>query len=121
MTAHMSWHRIAMLMVFAILWSATGCETNKDVDSDESVDVASPMRTMHLAPTSAVIQTSETIDFTVHGGSPPYWWRLSDGAVGTISSHSHTAIYTPLEIGGNIIIVTDRRGNSASAAIHARD
>lgn len=114
-----SWNNISLIMIMATLLGLAGCETNKDVERDEDLDLKTAMATMTISPTSAVIRTSDVVDFSVEGGAPPFWWTLADGDIGKLSIHNHRAVYTPLESGGNIVIATDSRGNSTSATIIA--
>ncbi len=140
--AHISWHKLAIMMVLATLWGATGCETNKDVEKDQDIDLDAPLETMTMTPSSAEvalktmiyrwnatenrwefereIEHRDTVKFTVTGGKPPYWWRINDTDIGTLTTYGHRALYTPKEEGGNILIATDSRGNSASATILSR-
>lgn len=55
--------------------------------------------------------------YTVYGGTPPYTWRVSDSALGTLSPTTGTRVtYTTTRIPGtNIITVTDGNHDTATA------
>ncbi len=118
----------ASAVLLLALVVSPGCEGDKG--SVDDLDAEGGRLT--LSPSEAELQVwvedgldqdqnvrsrSENIQFTVAGGAPPYRWHLANPGVGTLTSWGNKAVFSPQVGGNNILVVTDKNGNSASAAI----
>lgn len=62
-----------------------------------------------ITPNTATVRLFGTRQFTASGGATPYTWRLSNPAVGTISS---TGLFRARRIGTTTVIATDADGHT---------
>jgi hypothetical protein len=71
-----------------------------------------------ISPTSLTLAVNNTSTFSVTGGASPYVFSVSAGT-GTVNAS--TGAYTaPAAAGSATVLVTDARGNTASAAVTVR-
>jgi hypothetical protein len=102
----------------ASLW-LTGCESNSEVQGGAAGESAlgSVLAIEPNAFTFSNTVTSTAV-FTATGGTPPYTWGVVETNSGMLSATGPQAVYTSKKIpGSNVIIVSDREGNSASATV----
>ena len=97
-------------------------------DSDGNAATATitqPDLTANLAisPGSAALtKNGDTAVFTLSGGTAPFAWRVADTANGHLdTSEGTTAVYTRDADGPNSVIVSDRFGETVTAAINQAD
>lgn len=83
-------------------------------DSDDTSSLTLDKSLVSLSP-------SGTTTFTASGGTAPYTWQVSNGAIGRITSISgagnSTAAYAASGTGDNRVTATDSAGRSASAIV----
>lgn len=72
--------------------------------------IQAPLR---LSPSNASVVESQTLQFTVTGGSPPYTFKVFSGG-GSVSGSTYTA---PNAIGSAVVSVSDANGTSLASLI----
>jgi membrane carboxypeptidase/penicillin-binding protein PbpC len=102
-----------------LAWCITACDSNSNVAGEGRG--LSP-QAYHLSPSSAVLGNGDAnASFTAVGGSEPFSWSVSDGALGQVSSNStsRTVNYqrTVGVEGVNTLTAIDANGNRAQASI----
>jgi hypothetical protein len=115
-------------LLTALLALAGACNDDPDTDdldeyfeenpyvSDPRESGSSPVR---VKPDTATISTEGgRAVFRVSGGRAPYTWDVADDSTGSMSPVSgDTSTYTAKAVGDNDVIVYDRNGDAAIAAI----
>ncbi|MGZ3774893.1 MAG: beta strand repeat-containing protein [Pseudobdellovibrionaceae bacterium] len=73
---------------------------------------------LNLLPASSAVAVSAQKSFSASGGVPPYTYSVQSGG-GTVST---TGLYTaPSSSGNAVLLVTDARGNTATATVTVQD
>jgi len=124
---------VAMTGFVAVCGFFIGCEGSPDTENVDSyfnansVDSASarPGTTAAQPETIAISPASMTLDnngevaaFNVEGASGSVSWSVQDISKGSILTQSQqAATYQRSAAGGNVVIVTDSRGNAAFATV----
>ncbi len=108
---------IAFVMAGFLLFWGSGCEDNAKEDDWNTEPSVEPLS---ITPSEVTLNanTSNTI-FVVNGGTPPFYWWLSDTNLGTVPKVNANAItYTRTPAAGiNIINVRDDQHWTAQAYI----
>lgn len=123
-----------MLLLATAAWAGlflAGCGGDDDDPNTSELDsyfedhpyVSDPRngggKAVSISPNSAIVNTiGGKAVFSVSGGTPPYRWDVSNGAVGSAEgSGSELGVYTATLVGNNYVIVYDQDGNAAYAQI----
>jgi hypothetical protein len=93
-------------------------------DGSNNVKVATVIQpddttVLSISPPSATLANNgDTTVFLAVGGTAPYTWQVADGTRGHLSANSgNTVVYTRDTEGDNSVVLTDRYGNTAVAAV----
>ena len=123
-----------MLLLATAAWAGlflAGCGGDDDDPNTSELDgyfedhpYVSDPRISHgsavtISPRGATANAvGEVVIFAASGGTPPYHWDVSDGAVGTAAGDDDgIGRYTARTIGNNYVIVYDQDGNADFATI----
>jgi len=99
----------AMALLLSVL-AATNCQ---NVSTDELLAATSIRTALKLSPASVTVIESQSVQFTVTGGNPPYTIKVFSGG-GSVSGSTYTA---PSAIGSAVVTVSDTNGTSQASLI----
>lgn len=98
----------AAVLLFLLL--VTNCQ---HVSTDELLSGTAIKSPLKLSPTNVSVIESQSIQFTVTGGNPPYTFKVFNGG-GSVSGSTYTA---PNSIGSAVVTVSDASGTSLASLI----
>jgi hypothetical protein len=105
-----AYRRLIWLCTFAASALLASCQ---NVSTDEYLSGAAIKSPLRLSPANATVIESQTLQFTVTGGYPPYSFKLFSGG-GSVSGSVYTA---PSAIGSAVVTVSDTAGTSLASLI----
>jgi len=105
-----AYRRLIWLCTFAASALLASCQ---NVSTDEYLSGAAIKSPLRLSPANATVIESQSLQFTVTGGYPPYSFKLFSGG-GSVSGSVYTA---PSAIGSAVVTVSDTAGTSLASLI----
>jgi len=102
--------RLIWLCTFAASALLASCQ---GVSTDEYLSGSAIKSPLRLSPANATVIESQSLQFTVTGGYPPYSFKVFSGG-GSVSGSVYTA---PSSIGSAVVSVSDSGGTSLASLI----
>lgn len=121
-----------LLAAFATFFCVSGCESGPDNTEASSYFDNNPLQFTHTdlatytleiawedTAINGILETDgQTAVLTAGGGKPPYKWSVHDVSLGTIvEDGGSSAVYQRNAMGDNVVILTDKNGDRAYAAV----
>ena len=126
----MSAVRVLGILVIGLLWTL-GCEDQPDMGNIDQHFKDNPYGSnsredyetsaLYIEPGAASIsRANQSVSFTARGGVPPFYWAVANTGFGRIRvpAEDRYATYTSITTNQNQVIVSDRHGRTAIAAIN---